>query len=53
MRALNGHFLKIVRQAKRSAAEDAEDVAVFEAREKEADYDFGAVVKDLKRRRKI
>ncbi len=36
-----------------SLAEDADDIAAFEAREKEADYSFEDVVKDLKRRGKI
>ncbi len=36
-----------------SLAEDADDIAAFEAREKEPDYSFEDVVKDLKRRGKI
>jgi len=38
---------------KHSLAEDADDIAPFEAREKEPDYSFEDVVKDLKRRGKI
>jgi hypothetical protein len=38
---------------KHSLAEDADDIAAFEAREKEPDYSFEDVVKDLKRRGKI
>jgi hypothetical protein len=38
---------------KQSLAEDADDIAAFEAREKEPDYSFEDVVKDLKRRGKI
>jgi hypothetical protein len=36
-----------------SLAEDADDIAAFKAREKEADYSFEDVVKVLKRRGKI
>lgn len=36
-----------------SLAEDAGDFEAFEVREKEADYAFEAVVRDLKRRGKI
>lgn len=44
----------LVNDAVRQAlAEDAEDFAAFEAREREADYLFEDVVKDLKRRGKI
>ena len=38
---------------KHSLAEDADDIAAFEAREKEPDYSFEDVVMDLKRRGKI
>ena len=38
---------------KHSLAEDADDITAFEAREKEPDYSFEDVVKDLKRRGKI
>ena len=38
---------------KHSLAEDADDIAAFEAREIEPDYSFENVVKDLKRRGKI
>ena len=38
---------------KQSLAEDADDIAAFEAREKEPDNSFEDVVKDLKRRGKI
>ena len=34
-------------------AEDADDIEAFNVREKEADYSFEDVVKDLKRRGKI
>ena len=44
----------LVNQAVRAAlAEDAEDIEAFEVREKEPDYAFEDVVKDLKRRGKI
>ena len=36
-----------------SLAEDARDIEAFEVREKEPDYAFEDVVKDLKRRGKI
>ena len=36
-----------------SLSEDADDLSAFEAREKESDYSFEAVVKDLKRRGRI
>ncbi len=38
---------------KASLAEDASDIEAFEVREKEPDYAFENVVKDLKRRGKI
>lgn len=38
---------------KASLAEDASDFEAFEVREKEADYAFESVVKDLKQRGKI
>jgi hypothetical protein len=38
---------------KEALAEDADDLAAFEDREKEADLKFEDVVKDLKRRGKI
>ena len=41
---------QLVNQAVKAAlAEDADDIEAFEAREKEADYSFEEVVKDLKR----
>lgn len=45
---------ELVNDAVREAlAEDAEDLAAFEVREKEPDFVFEDVVKDLKRRGKI
>ena len=45
---------QLVNQAVKAAlAEDADDIEAFEVREKEADYSFEEVVKDLKRRGKI
>jgi len=45
---------ELVNEAVQSAlAEDADDIAAFDVREKEADYSFEDVVKDLKRRGKI
>ena len=38
---------------KAALAEDASDIEAFEIREKESDYAFEDVVKDLKRRGKI
>ena len=38
---------------RRSLAEDAEDLAAFEARIKEPNLDFETVLKDLKRRGKL
>ncbi len=38
---------------KAAFAEDASDIEAFEVREKESDYAFEDVVKDLKRRGKI
>ena len=38
---------------RRSLTEDAEDLAAFDARAKEPNLDFEAVVKDLKRRGKL
>jgi hypothetical protein len=38
---------------KEALAEDAEDLAAFEERDKEADLKFEEVLKDLKRRGKI
>ena len=38
---------------RRSLAEDAEDLAVFDARAKEPNLDFEGVLKDLKRRGKL
>ena len=44
----------LVNEAVKAAlAEDADDIEAFEVREKEADYAFEDVVKDLKRRGKI
>jgi nitrate reductase assembly molybdenum cofactor insertion protein NarJ len=44
----------LVNEAVQSAlAEDADDIEAFDVREKEADYSFEHVVKDLKRRGKI
>jgi len=44
----------LVNEAVRVAlGEDAEDIEAFEVREKEPDYAFEDVVKDLKRRGKI
>ena len=45
---------ELVNEAVRAAlAEDASDIEAFEVREKEPDYSFEDVVKDLKRRGKI
>ena len=45
---------ELVNEAVKSAlAEDADDIEAFNVREKEADYSFEDVVKDLKRRGKI
>ena len=45
---------ELVNEAVKSAlAEDADDVEAFDVCEKEADYSFEDVVKDLKRRGKI
>ena len=45
---------QLVNEAVKSAfAEDADDIEAFNVREKEADYSFEDVVKDLKRRGKI
>jgi hypothetical protein len=45
---------ELVNDAVREAlAEDAEDLAAFEERDKEADLKFEEVLKDLKRRGKI
>lgn len=45
---------ELVNEAVKAAlAEDAADFEAFEVREKEPDYDFEDVVKDLKRRGKI
>jgi hypothetical protein len=45
---------ELVNEAVRAAlAEDAGDIEAFEVREKEPDYAFEDVVKDLKRRGKI
>ena len=38
---------------RRSLAEDADDLAAFRDRAKEPNLDFGAVVKDLRRRGKL
>ena len=44
----------LVNEAVKAAlAEDADDIEAFEVREKEPDYAFENVVKDLKRRGKI
>jgi hypothetical protein len=44
----------LVNEAVREAlSDDAEDLQAFEVREKEADYAFEDVVKDLKRRGKL
>ena len=45
---------ELVNEAVKAAlAEDASDIEAFEVREKEPDYSFEDVVKDLKRRGKI
>ncbi len=45
---------ELVNEAVKAAlAEDADDIEAFEVREKELDYAFEDVVKDLKRRGKI
>ena len=45
---------ELVNEAVRAAlAEDADDIEAFEIREKEPDYAFEDVVKDMKRRGKI
>ena len=45
---------ELVNDAVRAAlAQDASDIEAFEVREKEPDYSFEVVVKDLKRRGKI
>jgi hypothetical protein len=45
---------ELVNEAVKAAlAEDADDIEAFEIREKEPDYAFEDVVKDLKRRGKI
>ena len=45
---------ELVNEAVKTAlAEDASDIEAFEVREKEPDYSFEDVVKDLKRRGKI
>ena len=45
---------ELVNEAVKAAlAEDADDIEAFEVREKETDYAFEDVVKDLKRRGKI
>ena len=45
---------ELVNEAVQSAlAEDADDIEAFDVREKEADYSFEDVVKDLKRRGKL
>ena len=45
---------ELVNEAVQSAlAEDADDIEAFNVREKEADYSFEDVVRDLKRRGKI
>jgi histidinol dehydrogenase len=45
---------ELVNEAVKAAlAEDADDIEAFEIREKEPDYAFEEVVKDLKRRGKI
>ena len=45
---------QLVNEAVKSAlAEDADDIEAFNVREREADYSFEDVVKDLKRRGKI
>jgi type II secretory ATPase GspE/PulE/Tfp pilus assembly ATPase PilB-like protein len=45
---------ELVNEAVKAAlAEDASDIEAFEVREKEPDYAFETVVKDLKRRGKI
>jgi len=45
---------ELVNEAVQAAlAEDANDIEAFDVREKEADYSFEDVVKDLKRRGKI
>ena len=44
----------LVNEAVKAAfAEDADDIEAFEIREREADYSFEDVVKDLRRRGKI
>ena len=45
---------ELVNEAVRAAlARDVSDIEAFEVREKETDYSFEVVVKDLKRRGKI
>lgn len=45
---------ELVNEAVKAAlAEDADDIEAFEIREKEVDYSFANVVKDLKRRGKL
>ena len=45
---------ELVNEAVKAAlSEDAADIEAFEIREREADYSFERVVKDLKRRGKI
>jgi phosphate uptake regulator len=45
---------ELVNEAVRAAlAEDADDIEAFEIREKEVDYSFESVVKDLRRRGKL
>ena len=45
---------ELVNEAVKAAlAEDADDIEAFEIREKEVDYSFESVVKDLKRRGKL
>jgi len=52
--ATESSISELVNEAvKESLAEDASDIEAFEVREKEPDYAFENVVKDLKRRGKI
>ena len=52
--AVSRSVSELVNEAVRAAlAEDADDLAAFEVRETEPDYDFESVVKDLKQRGKL
>ena len=52
--AVSRSVSELVNEAVREAlAEDADDLAAFEVREDEPDYDFESVVKDLRQRGKL